>query len=309
MNLPQLFTLVGALTPLAAQSLSFAHTVLSPGFVQAGATTLPVPVGPVAPSQFFVASNGVATAWVIQSEASPGEAIAVEAWADGDPTAAAASDTGVWRIDVSQPIAGYVSLRFVAYVFGAIPGAQVTIDVGANGTIDCDLQNPVTTLGLVIGPTPLPILVRARASSISNVDDQIAGAAITVLPPLGTETQVFASNCPTKPDFGIALSPSNDTLFLTHQPCNCIAQLLVFGFDATPLVLTPFAPTCSLLLPRPDIVLIAAPSSAVVTFTVPIPASVRPFSVWAQAVALDASGGVAAPLLKTSDAYWIVGQP
>jgi hypothetical protein len=296
-----------ALPSLSAQTLTFTRSVATAGFVQAGSSTVPIPFGPT-PAPGFVVASGSANAAVYHSEILAGQEFVLDASADGAPGTAAAVDTGGWRIDLSQPTAGYVALQAWAYVYSdGGTTAQVSIDVGANGSIDVDLQNPLRTFGLVIGPTPTPVSIRVTGSSPGNLGS--AGAVLAVVPPLGTWIQTIPATCAFSPTFTASLSASNDTLFLTHQPCSCLAQLLVLGFSTSPQVLLPSLPTCSLLMPSPDIVLVAATFGSAATFNIPVPAAVRPFSVWAQAVALQTGLGFTSPWPTTSSAYWIVGQP
>lgn len=215
----------------------------------------------------------------------------------------AAVTSGTYRVDLSQPTLGYVAFRLSTSTNNT-PGAvtQASIDIGADGTAEVDSANPVRTIGLQIGPVPTPVLIHVAASTTGTAQAWV-DAWLQIIPPLQTvATRVHASCQPGS--FIASVAPTNDVLGLWHSTCQygCYPSLLVAGFSAQSQLLQP-DPFCSLLIPSPDVVLLAPPTSTQVTWVVPVPAAVRPFVLWAQAVQLQGS------FLRTSDAWLVVGQP
>jgi hypothetical protein len=218
-------------------------------------------------------------------------------------TGTAAVASGTYRVDISQPTLGYVALRLSTSTNNT-PGAltQASIDIGADGTAEVDTANPVRVIGLQIGPVPTPVLIRVDANTTGTAQAYV-DAWLQVIPPLQTvATRVHTSCQPGS--FDASVSATNDVLGLWHSTCQygCHPSLLVAGFSAQSQLLQP-DPFCSLLVPSPDVVLLAPSTSTQVTWVVPVPAAVRPFVLWAQAVQLQGS------FLRTTDAWLVVGQP
>ncbi|MBL8756601.1 MAG: hypothetical protein JNK15_25120 [Planctomycetes bacterium] len=298
--------LVLGIANLATAQVQFSVVRNTPGLLTAGAgtavQTLALPVAAVAgtDSRAVNAAGGYAYHhWSVAGLANPADGVRLVAATTG--TASVAS--GTYRVDISQPTAGYVAFRLSSSTNNT-PGAAtlVSIDVGADGIAEVDNANPVRVIGLQVGPVPTPVLIRVDASATGTAQGWV-DAWLQIVPPLQTVATKVHTSCQAG-SFFATLSATNDVLGLWHSTCQfgCHPSLLVAGFSAQSQLLQP-DPFCSLLVPSPDVVLLAPLGSTQVTWVVPVPAAVRPFVLWAQAVQLQGS------YLRTSDAWLVVGQP
>ncbi|MBL8731453.1 MAG: hypothetical protein JNN13_03695 [Planctomycetes bacterium] len=237
--------------------------------------------------------------WSVAANPTPGtEGFRLVAATTGNATVS----SGTYRVDIRQPTLGYVAFRLSTTTdntLGAL--TQASIDLGADGIVEVDAANPVRVIGLQIGPVPTPVLIRVEASSTGTAQAWV-DAWLQVIQPLQTVTTRVHTSCQPG-SFVATVAPTNDLLGLSMSTCQygCAPSLLVVGFSAQPLLLQP-DPFCSLLVPAADVVLLAPPSTQAI-WPVPVPAAVRPFVLWAQAVQLQGS------FLRTSDAWMVVGQP
>lgn len=299
--------LVLGLANVAMAQVQFAVTRVTAGLLTAGVgaatQTLTLPVVAVAgtDSRNVSATGGDAFHhWsVADNPVTELEGVRLVAATTGN----AAVTSGTYRVDISQPTQGYVAFRLSASTNNTVGAlTQASIDIGADGIAEVDAANPVRVIGLQIGPVPTPVLIRVDASTTGTAQGWV-DAWLQIIPPLQTVTTRVHTSC--QPGSFLAnVAATNDVLGLSLSTCQygCHPSLLVAGFSAQSLLLQP-DPFCSLLIPAPDVVLMVPLPSTQATWVVPVPASVRPFVLWAQAVQLQGS------FLRTSDAWMVVGQP
>lgn len=285
---------------MAAQS--FAITITSPGFVVA-APALPTPllIGPLANFGQVQAAGTPTTGATIGWGTTGGDFYAY-ATANGDGTASSAADTGDWLIQATGPgpgtthVALEISCNFTNPAFGKVE--HVEIDVGDDGSIECDESTPFNVVGMDLGTTPIPIRLHIKAKTPAAPAQ--VNVSMRFVPPMQTQVQRVLTGCAT-PALQVSMSPGNDWLgAYLPSPSSSSPRALVIGFSAQPQLLQP-NPLCGLLIPHPDFVMLAVGSSW--SISIPTPAAVRPFSLWLQSVTFGPTA------LVTSDAYFVLGQP
>jgi len=290
----QVQTTVSALTPLTFTVADGANTStqtrpagpLSP-FGAAGAA-LPAPTGP-SPSSGVQWSVGLTSTWLLHSLNNPGPS----------PSVTASAGAHEFLVEFTSTSAKAVFIR-IGRDLDLAAGATaptISLDLDNDGTIDVADLSPasIETRAAVLGtqPTQVRIVVQASLGLAAYAQDF---TWVTLEPDNGLEINQVVNGC-------AALSPPPPPTVLPsfqNTGVDLISQfqtgVVVLGVQPQPLLLSTFSYNglpC-LLLPRVDSSL--AFSGAM---NLPIPASVRPFTFYAQ------SAGLVLGELVVSDAYQV----
>ncbi|MFK7740780.1 MAG: hypothetical protein AB8H80_10690 [Planctomycetota bacterium] len=163
------------------------------------------------------------------------------------------------------------------------------VDFGNDGSIERTAtglnQAPASA---TIGPVPYEVRVRCQATAQhvgGSLSSFVADFALTVRPDNNLSIQRNVLGC--SQTFSVTPAFSYDG-FRMHVNYTAPGGVwAVVGFGLQPVLLPSSLPNC-VLLPRPDVVLpLPAPAGGI---DVPIPPSLRPLTLYAQAVPLPLSG-------------------
>lgn len=280
---------LGAQT-LALQSAS-QGTLIALSGSQVVTTTTPVgPLPTLSPYNLAASITGSANAvaasmgWAVYGPAGMNfDAYVNLAVAGGGQASAMPGD---YLIDLSAPTQGVVTLRLTRTQQSAQPLAmqQVSIDLDDDGVLELSDQTmPQLDYVRALGPVPLRIRVRLQGT-LTQPDLAHLAVGITALPGPATSVHTVANAC-TMVAFQIEPTLFGDQLGLTAE-CqgNCVPRLFVLGLGLQPQVLPSISPWCGLLLPSPDLVLLAGPGSSSTPTMLALPAAARPIDIYAQAV-------------------------
>ena len=168
------------------------------------------------------------------------------------------------------------------------PMPLVEIDVGNDGSIEWTTAvgvpqaNPVA---LVLDTFDTPVLVRCSAavSTAASPGGQIESSTsidIRVEADNNIDISEVVAGC-TTPLVAFGQAPTHDGLRLAPLFGN--AMVAAFGLSTSPVMLPNPAPVACLLLPSPDLI-VFVPAAG---FDLPVPASVRPISIFAQAAIIS----------------------
>jgi hypothetical protein len=290
-------------TALAAQTVTLTGTVTNAIVIEARVGTLvntaTQPAGPLPPSNLGQVSiplgaQGQALLNFGSSLTSNGPALGfgLEAYASSTALGGAAVSTTTGLVDVllqataSAPVlADLVPERQVASTSGtAMP--RLCIDVGDDGSFEITEFVGSSVLGLALGPVPTPIRVQFEAGTIGT-QTVSARFGFTLVGSNQLQIRSIYAGCVASQLF---VQPSfvGTGVGLTMAPLGAgNLSVAVIGTSVQPIVSPLFVYPGCLLLPAAD-VLLALP--AFTTVEIPLPAAVRPVSLWVQALELDLSG-------------------
>jgi hypothetical protein len=296
---------------LSAQNLNVTldasgGTLAAAGGPQTQTTTIPTgplsPIGALTASAGGAADNGLAFfSWVTSgSETQFGVNLNAECFTAGSGSASVAPLDVVLMVSHPTPI----SVALDATVFAAAPNGAATparaIDVLDDGSFELtEFTQQTLASVLQVGPTPVPI--RCRLALDLDVPGSSRVSFSMTLRPAETLVQPIASGCATAPYF---VTPRFDG-GVDYGTSNVLggSMFAVFGLQTQPVYLgnyawpnSPVVLPCS-LVPSPDLVTFLSPTSFVQTL--PIPAAVRPITLFSQGVWL-APGAI-----TTTETSWI----
>ena len=197
-----------------------------------------------------------------------------------------------------------LNLRMLKAASPDVPSTTVVVDVGNHGAMVFTGANPVngTTIPVSIGPQPFEVLVHfagafvAGSSSVATVADDTVVLEVTPDNRLGVLPA--ALGCTNNSATLRATWDLDGVLFDldasgSQPPPLAVA---VFGLAAAPALLPHASVTLPcLLLPTPDLVVVLPPGGLLL----PLPPAVRPVTLWAQGVLIDAAG------LGTSNGFFL----
>ena len=203
----------------------------------------------------------------------------------------------VLEFQAPSPRAAVLQANRLSFLSPGAPAAAIAIDIGNDGSIEiANLSSAsITTIPVSIGAQPLQVRVVVQATlgaAMFAYED-----AIFLLTPDNNLriTQVVGSCAPFVPPPPTIVAPSFLTNGIDLQPQFQLG-VLVLGLMPQPNLLSVFSQTglpC-VLMPRPDVVLFGS------AINLPIPQSVRPITIYAQAVGLEQGELIA------SDAYSVI---
>ncbi len=292
---------------LAAQSVGVAVSALTPLTLQAADGTNSVlanrPAGPLAPFDGFDASlpgnaGGASLTWTYLGNASTSGSFAriehsLSAVASGPAfTAHAGPHEFLLEFTAATSVAALLTITNHQQVSGGATAPSILLDYDNDGVIDVvdpPTQAP-TVLARTFGPQPLRVrvIVDAAASGSSVAVTNALEFALT--PDNGLTITEMVSECrgvtPTPAPVAAPIFPGTG-IQLTPQGYGGELALVVLGLSPQPLVLGAFAGLPCILLPSPDLILLP---SAANPASLPLPAAVRPVTLYAQGVTLLPSG-------------------
>ncbi|MCU0867285.1 MAG: hypothetical protein MUC36_26175 [Planctomycetes bacterium] len=204
------------------------------------------------------------------------------------PAGATASLTGGDLLLVlSNPSAQACRLELALPAVPSSPGLvqSLAIDVGNDGSFEFQTGSPVTGASLLVnlGPVPLAVRIQTQANltgpaslnSVLSLSLRPVGRAV-LTPAAGGCSDGFQHLVRTRFDGGLELRVAGPLQF--GRPA-----LLVLGANVQPFTFPSTQPLPCLLVPAPDVVLLANQP-----FVQPIPAAVPPGTTfWSQAVTVD----------------------
>jgi hypothetical protein len=273
--------------------------------------TTSVPAGPLATTGALTASAGGATnnglsyfSWVRSgSETQYDVNLNADCYSSGTGSASVAPIDIVVLVSHPTP----TSIAFGATVFSAATTGAATptraIDVLDDGSFELtELTQQTLETVVQVGPTPVPI--RCRPGLDLSVPGSTQLQFSMTLRPAETLVQVIASGCATAPYY---VTPRFDG-GVDYGTSNVLAgsMFAVFGLQTQPVYLgnyawpnSPVVLPCS-LVPSPDLVTFLSPTSF--EQTLPIPAAVRPITLFSQGVWL-APGAITTTETSVISAY------
>lgn len=285
-----------------AQSLTLQAVQAVPLTAQIGASSQSstVPAGPLAAvgqvaanAATFGGATSVELAWQSYAASS---ALYVELTARCDAVGfvvgQSTAPTSDFLVSLAAPFAAAAQVVLEKEAAG-VSWAQVPvtrIDVGNDGSEELTEQlvgNP-PPVSITLGP--VPVLVRCTLGAQLNGPGAVLGRVRLRIVPRDTLVAPWGNGCG---GIGLALAPRFDGgLESVYQPTLLELGVRVYGLAAQPLPLGAIQGFPCLLLPRPDLVVLAAPWSQEV---LPIPAAARPLTLFVQAVALAPEGLAVSP--------------
>lgn len=272
-------------TPLTARAYSATYNLLQtqsvpanqvgPQWLVAGA------IGAQAESEYGIGGNG--TTWHLETECY-----------EAAPSFAEASGEVVIRVTATSPVQARVELLH-QLLLTAGSAAAFQMDFGDDGTFEVT-ESSVGPLvhSALLGPTPLAIRVRASLLKVGNGSIDLAlGIAVT---PETAQVNSLAGGCAPASLIAYPVFAGSGVEFTVLAPGPVV---LALGLALQPQPLPfPIASAC-LLLPAPDL-LVPMVAPPLPYFTLPLPAAVRPVTLFAQGVLITATG------LGTTNSYSIV---
>ena len=255
--------------------------------------TTQIPVGPLGPLGALSAAAGGSTNSSLTSFSwnSYGSEAVQELTLTASCFVAGSASASLTPLDVvvmlSHPTPVGVSLDVTA--FRSAPAGTATptlrMDVLDDGSFELtELMQPTLSTFVQLGPTPVPIRCQL------GLELAVPGASLATftlnLRPADTLVNQLASGCTTAP---FQVTPRFDG-GLEYGTNNVLAgsMFAVFGLQTQPIYLGNYAwPNSSIvmpcsLVPSPDLVTFLSPTSY--THVLPIPAAVRPITLYSQAV-------------------------
>lgn len=200
------------------------------------------------------------------------------------------------RLSVAQPTQVELTVEFLNLSDPGAPTPGFTIDIGNDGLVENtngQWSSPSASL-LVLDGQPKTIRVTSWADVAASGTAR-ARAVLRVKPSHTDVSPALVAGCgvlmevlPTFPSTGIDVYAGD----------SASPTFLVFGFAPQPILLPPSPGQPCLLYPQVD-VLVPMPASG--PLSVPLPATLRPFQVWLQAVGVTPLG------LKSSSAHLLAG--
>jgi hypothetical protein len=222
----------------------------------------------------------------------------------GGPPASGSSGPHQFLITftASAPVPAYVAMSRSTQVSPGQPWPTVAIDVGNDGTVDVpNLLGSGVTSSMIVGPQPLVLRV-ILASQLTTNGISSTYVDFSLLPANNVTIVQNAVGCvPTNFYYDVDVGPTflaTGVMALLYPSPDL--RVFVFGFTQQPTLLPPVLGQTCLLVPSPDVLLLA-PTSMFVGVVVPLPAAVRPATFYVQAIGLSPTLGLA-----TGDGFTVV---
>ena len=173
-----------------------------------------------------------------------------------------------------------------------LPSTTVMVDVGNDGTFELTGASPVGNIvrAVSVGPQPLEVrvLLSGAIAAGQTADVGLHDQVLVQLVPDNHLTVLPAAAGCVKQEATLRAAWDLDSVLLDVD--SSVAPPLVigvFGLSPAPVLLpNSFASLPCLLVPQPDLVVVFPPGG----FELQLPPAVRPATVWAQCVLLDATG-------------------
>ena len=199
-------------------------------------------------------------------------------------------------LSVAQPTQVALTVEFLNSSDPGAPTPGFTIDIDNDGLVENTNGQWSSPSGLLLVLDSQPRTIRvtswvdlaASGTASAQAVLRVKPSHTDVSPPLVAGCGVQMAVLPTFTATGIdvyAVGPASPTF-------------LVFGFAPQPILLPPSPGQPCLLYPQVDVLVPMPPSGPL---SVPLPASLRPFQVWLQAVGVTPLG------LKSSSAHLLAG--
>lgn len=279
---------ISAATSLSFQASSGGQT--SQVTVPAGPLAASGGFGTSAPSGVFAADASAGTSWwtaATSHEVLVGLRLACSVASPGS-TATVGTQEFVVHFASAVPREVTISILRSSFVPPGAPWPLVAIDRGNDGSIDF----PNATSGIesveVLGPAGLDLRFVLDASlATPGLSETQVSVVVTPSNQLQVVPSVGGCGLST-PDFWAIPTYADSGIDLG---CNLIVDPMVFvlGLAAQPVLLPASVPAC-VLMPSPDLLVLPTPTAFQAIVHLPLPASVRPLSLWAQAVRLAPQG-------------------
>lgn len=288
-------------TSLVAQQVSITFTTVTPLVTRAYSSTFnllqsqSVPANQVGPqwlqtnvmgaqadSEYGIGGNG--TTWHLRTECF-----------EVAPSFAEASGEVLIHVTATSPVQASVELLHQLLLTAGSAAPAFRMDFGDDGTFEVTESSigPVVH-GALLGPTPLPIRVRASLLKVGNGTIDLAlGIAVT---PETAQVNSLAGGCAPASLFAYPVFAGSGVEFTVLAPGPIV---LVLGLSLQPQPLPLAIASSCVLLPAPDL-LVPMVAPPLPYFTLPLPAAVRPVTLFAQGVLVSAAG------LGTTNSFSIV---
>lgn len=304
MKHPSLIVTALLLSTAAAQSVGVSLDAQTPLTIQVTSNTQsPVnstwPIGPMGPSGSISASlpggagAGGSLTWQTYAQSYYAQARVTTSLSGGTSQPSFHGQIGAHEIVATFTSAtardAEVHLSRSASVATGTPWPSVDIDVDNDGTFEIvDLQTWANQpIPVSFGPQPLEVRI-VYSGSAQTLQGFLDIVTVTLLPDNDLTIQTPVLGCrPVSPPPPPLLHPSFDNrgIDLLMYPSAAEPSVLVLSLNAQPTMLSMSGTLPCLLLPAPDVVLLATGA-----FHLGLPASVRPATVYAQGVTLTSSG-------------------
>ncbi len=293
--------------PAAAQSVSATLTTTTPVVAIASSSVLgasaqqSVPANTAGLQNLLVGSGGAnaASSWFESVFPTEVQVSWLQQVGVQEPAPSFAGAGGELLFHLAAPVSTPVLVE-CSRLLGMTPGALApacSIDIGDDGVVEMTgLTSASISALVVLGPQPLPIRLRSVVTQIGpgEVDLELR---LRVVPQNSLVISPVGAGC----DGTTALlaAPSFVGTGVRFQTVTQDPVVLVLGLGVQPTVLPAPFPLPCLLLPSPDLLVLLMPGQ---DLTLPLPAAVRPVTLWAQGVALTAAA------LATTNGFWLWAQ-
>ncbi len=198
------------------------------------------------------------------------------------------------RVDLTAPVPMEVTLRVTKQILAAagVGSPVLRVDVGDDGTFEVtEATGGTLYVPLTIGPVPFRVRVLMDAG-ITIPGLVTSALSLDVLPGANTQAVQVVGGCG---PLGHGARPRLDgNLELSFESQVLPFGVVVLGLSPQPVLLGILPQAACVLMPSPDLLLLALPATS---FTLNVPPAARPVSIWSQVVGLDAGG------LVTSDGF------
>lgn len=206
------------------------------------------------------------------------------------PAFAQATGNVLVHVSATAPVAATIELVSGLTLTAGATGPAFSIDYGDDGLREITEAGAGTTVVSVqLGPTPIPIRLRADVDQIGNGTVDLS-LGIRVLPATAAVYPLLPG-CAAGPigPIGLFATPTFQGSGVQFYTMTASPAVLVFGLAVQPVPLPfPIASSC-LLVPRPDLLVpVAVPTTG--GYVLPLPQAVRPLTAFAQAIAVTPTG-------------------
>ena len=282
-------SLQDALSAQISVSLSAVTPIVVEASDGAAVATNSLPAGPLPGGSYWdvsteVPSTGISSLFGGEAVSEPTVARVSLGGGMTVPVAGASArhDLVEFRIEYTAPTATPVrfEIDYVDIVPAGAPQPRADIDVFDDGSFDYVNGVSVGPIpSYVVGPQPLVVRVVMEAE-MAQVGDLFHDLYIRLLPDHPTQIVPMAAGCT---PFAPLVEPSfvDTGLQLRNQWPTGTLGVFVFGLGLQPQTLGSLPTMPCLLLPQPDVALFVPQFASV---HVPLPAAVRPVTLWVQGV-------------------------
>ncbi|MFK7743181.1 MAG: hypothetical protein AB8H80_22895 [Planctomycetota bacterium] len=283
---------IGPLTVQAADGANTESATLSSPLPQFGGITasLPVSLTPGTASAEW-STNGTSFVRLAHTLQNP----------LGSPTFSGDVGRNIFLVEFTAATPRAFTLNALRYsdLAGGAPAASIAIDINNDGSFETTNVSSINAASypVTLGPQPLQVRIEIQAA-LGQAAFAAESVGIWVEPDNNLQLTKVVSDCaPSLPPPPAAVSPSFENLGIDMvQPYPIGVMVLGLAPQVGQLSIYSGTSLPCLLLPRPDLTLAGVSP----LFNLPIPASVRPITIYAQAV------GLLAGELVVSDGYSIV---